>query len=74
MERDRETEPLKYANAGIPHFWRVERGADDRVVVYAYELDPATNRYVPVGIFHDRVRISAPFPIDIDLTALGCRG
>ncbi|MBF6355955.1 Uma2 family endonuclease [Nocardia higoensis] len=74
VERDRETKPLKYANAGIPHFWRVERGADDRVVVYAYELDPATRRYVPVGIFHDRVRISAPFPIDIDLTALGRRG
>ncbi|WP_040794354.1 hypothetical protein [Nocardia higoensis] len=34
----------------------------------------ATSRYVPVGIFHDRLKISAPFPIDIDLSALGRRG
>ncbi|WP_232839746.1 MULTISPECIES: Uma2 family endonuclease [Nocardia] len=73
-ERDRETKPLKYANAGIPHYWRVERGDVDRVVVYVYELDPATNRYVPVGIFHDRLKISVPFEIDIDLTAVGRRG
>lgn len=46
----------------------------DRVVVYVYELDPATNRYVPVGIFHDRLKISVPFEIDIDLTAVGRRG
>ncbi|MEV0031669.1 Uma2 family endonuclease [Nocardia sp. NPDC050793] len=73
-ERDRDTKPLKYAKAGIPHYWRVERGEDDLVVVYAYELDPVSNRFVPVGIFHDRLKISVPFPIDIDLTAIGQRG
>ncbi|MBF6233622.1 Uma2 family endonuclease [Nocardia farcinica] len=73
-ERDRETKPLKYANAGIPHFWRVERGSDDRVVVYAYELDRVSARYVPIGIFHDRLKLPVPFPVDIDLEALGRRG
>ncbi|MGV9821531.1 Uma2 family endonuclease [Nocardia xishanensis] len=72
-ERDRETKPFKYAKAGIPHYWRVEQG-DDTVVVYVYELDPATSRYVPTGIFHDRLKVSVPFLIDIDLTAIGERG
>ncbi|WP_431963711.1 Uma2 family endonuclease [Nocardia sp. bgisy134] len=72
-ERDRETKPFKYAKAGIPHYWRVEQG-DGTVVVYVYELDPATSRYVPTGIFHDRLKVSVPFPIDIDLTAIGERG
>lgn len=69
-ERDRDTKPFKYAKAGIRHFWRVERGDADHVIAYAYELDPVTSRYVPVGIFHDRLTIGVPFPIDLDLTAL----
>ncbi|MFI5502886.1 Uma2 family endonuclease [Nocardia asteroides] len=73
-ERDRDTKPGKYAMAGIPHFWRVERGSEDRVVVYAYELDPVSVRYVPVGIYHDRLKTSSPFVLDIDLTAAKERG
>ncbi len=72
-ERDRETKPGKYAKAGIPHYWRVER-RDHEAVVYVYELDPVVHSYVPVGIFHDRLKISVPFPIDIDLTSIGRRG
>lgn len=72
-ERDRETKPLKYAKAGIPHYWRIER-ADSDAVVYVYELDPATDRYLPTGIFHERLKTGVPFPIDIDLTAIGKRG
>ncbi|MEU0502929.1 Uma2 family endonuclease [Nocardia sp. NPDC005998] len=72
-ERDRETKPGKYAKAGIPHYWRIER-RDAEAVVYVYELDPAVHCYVPVGIFHDRLKISVPFPIDIDLTSIGRRG
>ncbi|MCP2291838.1 Uma2 family endonuclease [Nocardia amikacinitolerans] len=74
LERDRETKPLKYAKAGLPHYWRVERDEDDRAVVYAYDLDPVSERYVPIGIFHDRLKVSVPFPIDIDLTTIGQRG
>ncbi|AHH15426.1 hypothetical protein NONO_c06140 [Nocardia nova SH22a] len=72
-ERDRETKPAKYAKARIPNYWRVER-RDDEPVVYVYELDPATNCYVPVGIFHDRLKVSVPFPVDIDLSVIDRRG
>ncbi|MBF6437866.1 Uma2 family endonuclease [Nocardia cyriacigeorgica] len=65
--RDRERKPQIYAKAGIPHFWRVE-DLDDRTVAYVYELDPATGVYTPTGIFHDRLKVSVPFDIDIDLS------
>ncbi|MGY0069734.1 Uma2 family endonuclease [Streptomyces sp. QTS137] len=72
VDRDRETKPRKYAAAGIAHFWRVEEN-DGLPVVYVYELDPATRSYVPMGIFHNRLKPTVPFPVDIDLTAVGRR-
>jgi Uma2 family endonuclease len=70
-ERDRETKPLKYAKAGIRHFWRVEMtGEKDHPTVYAFELDPATGVYVVTGIHHERLKLSVPFTIDIDLTEI----
>lgn len=69
-ERDRDTKPRKYAQAGIPHFWRVESTADDRPVVYVYELDPATSVYTVTGIHHDRLKLTVPFTLDIDLTEI----
>ncbi|MBF6448947.1 MULTISPECIES: Uma2 family endonuclease [Nocardia] len=65
--RDRERKPQLYARAGIPHFWRVEND-NGRAVVYIYELDPATGQYTPTGIHHDRLALSVPFELDIDLT------
>jgi Uma2 family endonuclease len=65
--RDRETKPLKYARAGIRHFWRVEK-ENGKPVVYVFELEPATGAYVPTGIHRDRLKLSVPFDIDIDLT------
>lgn len=67
--RDRERKPQLYARAGIRHFWRMER-QDEGTVAYAYELDPATHSYGLAGIFHDRIKLTAPFPIEIDLKAL----
>ncbi|MGI5378189.1 Uma2 family endonuclease [Streptomyces sp. CA-251387] len=72
VARDREAKPRKYAAAGIPHFWRVEEN-DGLPVVYVYELDPPTKAYVPTGIHHDKLRLTVPFPIDIDLTAINRR-
>lgn len=69
VDRDRETKPIKYARARIPHFWRVEN-KDGRAVVYVYELDPATKAYVATGIFHDRLKVPVPFPIDLDLNEI----
>lgn len=68
--RDRRRKPQLYAEAGIPHFWRLERGKGRRPVVYVYELDPVTRSYVPTGIHHDRLALTVPFPLDIDLTAV----
>lgn len=70
--RDRDVKPHKYAAAGVPHFWRVEKN-NGLPVVYVYELDPATGAYTPTGIYHDRIKVSVPFPIDIDLTAINKR-
>jgi Uma2 family endonuclease len=70
-ERDRETKPLKYAKAGIRHFWRVEMtGEKEHPTVYTFELDPATGAYAVTGIHHDRLKLSEPFTIDIDLTEI----
>jgi Uma2 family endonuclease len=67
--RDRERKPQLYARAGIAHFWRVEN-ADGRPVVYVYELDPATKTYALTGIHHDRLKLTVPFDMDIDLTEI----
>ncbi|MFD0261292.1 Uma2 family endonuclease [Kitasatospora indigofera] len=70
VERDRDTEPRKYAQAGIPHLRRVEKAEGRRPVVYVYELDPATDTYAVNGIHHDRLKVGVPFPVDIDLTEI----
>ncbi|MET8046334.1 Uma2 family endonuclease [Streptosporangium sp. NPDC005286] len=67
--RDRERKPVLYAQAGITHFWRIEE-KDDRPVAYVYELDPATRTYALTGIHHDRLKVSVPFDVDIDLTEI----
>lgn len=68
-ERDRERKPELYAKAGIQHFWRVEN-VSGRATVYVYELDPATHAYALTGIHHDRLKVTVPFGIDIDLTEI----
>ncbi|UQA94982.1 Uma2 family endonuclease [Streptomyces halobius] len=69
--RDRDTKPHKYANAGIPYFWRVEMvGADQHPVVHAFELDKEARIYMPAGTYHDQVKLPAPYDIDIDLAAI----
>ncbi|RLV68762.1 hypothetical protein STAN_4286 [Streptomyces sp. CBMAI 2042] len=72
LTRDRETKPVKYARATIPHYWRVENH-DGRAVVYVFEREPATGAYTSTGIFHDRMKVSVPFPVDLDLTAITAR-
>jgi Uma2 family endonuclease len=72
LTRDRETKPMKYARAKIPHYWRVENH-DDRAVVYVFELEPSTGAYTSTGIFHDRMKVSVPFPVDLDLTEITAR-
>ncbi|MGA4841408.1 Uma2 family endonuclease [Streptomyces sp. G45] len=69
--RDRNAKPLKYAAAGIPHFWLVEMaGQDNHPVVQVHELGRASGTYALTGIHHDRLKLSVPYDIDIDLTAI----
>ncbi|POX51368.1 Uma2 family endonuclease [Streptomyces sp. Ru72] len=71
-DRDRDVKPRKYARAGIPHYWRVEENKG-LPVVYVYELDPATQAYGLTGIFHDKLELTVPFPLTVDLTAINRR-
>ncbi len=66
VERDRMYKPLKYAQAGIPSYWRVESDGG-KPVVHTFALEPASGCYVPVGIFHDTLTVSVPFPVSLDL-------
>ncbi|MET7359082.1 Uma2 family endonuclease [Streptomyces sp. NPDC005562] len=69
--RDRDSKPLKYAAAGVPHFWLVEMaGQDDHPVVQVYELGTASGTYALTGIHHHHLKVAVPFDIDIDLTAI----
>ncbi|GGT34624.1 Uma2 family endonuclease [Streptomyces purpureus] len=69
--RDRDTKPHKYAAAGIEHFWLVEmEGEDHHPVVRVYERDPVTKTYTCTGVHRDRLKLAAPFDIDIDLTEI----
>lgn len=67
--RDHDTKPLRYAAAGIPHFWLVEMAeGNQQPVVRAYELDPVTKAYGLTGTYHERLKVIAPFDIDIDIS------
>lgn len=68
-ERDRKRKPMLYAEAGIPHFWRVEN-QNGQAVVFVYELDPATREYGLAGVHRGALKLSVPFDIDIDLTEI----
>jgi len=30
-------------------------------------VDPASSRYVPNGILHDRLKVEHPFPVEVEL-------
>jgi hypothetical protein len=68
-DRDRSLKPFKYAQARIPHFWRVEDEAG-APTVHTYELDPMTSAYVATGIYRNQLKVSVPIPLDIDLDSL----
>lgn len=67
--RDRTVKLRKYAEAGIPHYWRIEE-EDDSPVVHAYELDGPTRAYAPTGIHRGRLHASAPFEVTLELDTL----
>jgi Uma2 family endonuclease len=54
---DRRHKPVEYADAGIPHYWRVE--PLPTLTVHTYRLDE-TDIYEPTGIFTGDDTIDAP--------------
>jgi Uma2 family endonuclease len=65
VRRDRLVKPAQYAEAGIPHFWRLE-AAEPVLVTYA--LDGTT--YRETGRFADEVVIDEPFRLGFPLAQL----
>jgi Uma2 family endonuclease len=61
---DRSTD---YAAAGIPWFWRVQRHC--RLVIY--RLDATKKEYIPIGTHSGAIKADVPFPVTVDLDALG---
>ncbi len=72
VSRDRETKPMKYGRARIPHYWRVEN-EEGRAVVHAFEREPTTGAYTCVWIFRERMKLDLPFPPDLDLKQIKTR-
>jgi hypothetical protein len=64
---DRTVKADQYANAAIPFYWRVEQTPTGAPLLYTNVLDPATRRYRDGDLFTDIVRVTAPFPFEIDL-------
>ena len=66
---DRFTKPALYAEAGIPHYWRVERG-DFGPVIYRYRLAEGVH-YELLGTIgpDDAVTVDEPWPMRLDPSA-----
>lgn len=43
-------------------------------MIHAFGLEPTTGTYTGVGTFRDRVKVEAPFPVDLDLTRIKTPG
>ena len=46
---DRREKPIRYAEAGIPHFWRIELEGDRAPYVVRYGLDDSGVKYAELG-------------------------
>jgi len=67
--RDHNAKPRKYAAAGIPYFWLVEMSEESQhPVIRTYEIDPVNKTYALTGIHHDKLKLKAPYAINIDIT------
>lgn len=72
-KRDLVRKPQLYAEAGIEHYWTVDREVNTTVVL-TYQLDPTVG-YRLTGEHSDHVSCTTPFPVELDLStkALGFR-
>lgn len=68
IKRDRYAKPALYADAGIPHYWRIEQ-EDGRVHVFAYDItDDGVYRLVADSA--ELLELVAPFKISLPVDAI----
>lgn len=60
---DRTLKAAKYAEAGIPSYWRVD--ADGTVMMHTAPVDDEYTTSVTVGP-GERLRVEEPFPVELD--------
>lgn len=69
---DRITKPALYAQAGIPHFWRIE--TEGPVLVETFDLDAGHDIYRASGRWTDTISLSRPWRLDVPIKRLLPRG
>lgn len=64
---DRHEKPLRYAEVGIPHFWRVELEGDRSPYLVRYGLDESGVKYRELGTVHagDEETVDIGFPVTL---------
>ncbi|MFD9795514.1 Uma2 family endonuclease [Streptomyces sp. NPDC059070] len=65
---DRKIKPMLYAEAAIPHYWRLEFDPAPRLIVN--ELNAGRYTETVIALPGTLTRIDAPFPLDIDPAGL----
>ncbi|GAA0493446.1 Uma2 family endonuclease [Streptomyces olivaceiscleroticus] len=72
-QADRVRKPAMYAAAGVPYYWRVERGKDNLPEIHEYWLHTERGEYIPAPehpVHVGKLETDWPFPITIDLATL----
>lgn len=69
---DKFRKPGLLADAGVPHFWRVERGEDGLPVVHEFWRHHEAGTFAPSDHPTHRLRLKTgvPFPVDVDLAEI----
>ena len=68
---DQTDKPAEYAASRIPHYWRVEHDAAEKILsVFCYRLDPTTGTYASAGVHTGKMAVTEPVTITVDLTTL----
>lgn len=65
---DRVAKPALYAQAGIPHYWRVE--TRHGIVVHTHRLETEAGVYVGTGQFDKTIIVDEPWPIEIPISEI----
>ena len=70
---DRIRKPGMFAEAGVPYFWRVERGEDGMPEVHELWFHHDMGMYVPAPsrpIHTGTLKTDLPFPVEVELAGL----